>query len=89
VIDGRKWGVQIHRAVVEASYGRPLGSQHAHHKCANRRCVNPDHLQPVTHRENAAEMLARQSLLSRIAELEEALRETSPHHPLLAHIPVR
>lgn len=25
---------------------------HLDHLCRNRRCVNPDHLEPVTHREN-------------------------------------
>lgn len=41
-----------------------------HHKCANRLCCNPDHLQDVTLRENMAEMFERQSLKDRIAELE-------------------
>lgn len=29
------------------------------HSCDNRRCVNPDHLRPMTHDENMAEMAAR------------------------------
>lgn len=80
--------VLIYRAVLEAKEGAPLGSQAAHHKCANSRCVNPDHLQPVTHRENAAEMLARRSLTARISELEAALGELDPEHELLKVIPV-
>lgn len=80
--------VLIYRAVLEAKEGAPLGSQAAHHKCANSRCVNPDHLQPVTHRENAAEMLARGSLTARIRELEAALEEFDPEHELLKVIPV-
>ena len=79
--------VLIYRAVLEAKEGAPLGSQAAHHKCANSRCVNPDHLQPVTHRENAAEMLARGSLTARIRELEAALEEFDPEHELLKVIP--
>lgn len=80
--------VQLHRAVLEVKHGGPLGSQAAHHVCANSRCVNPDHLQPVTHRDNIAEMLARRAYIARIAELEEALRGADPHHPLLGHVRV-
>lgn len=78
----------LHRAVLEVKHGAPLGSQHAHHICANSACVNPDHLQPVTHRENVAEMLARQSYLARIEELEQALALVAPNHPLLDAIAV-
>jgi hypothetical protein len=80
--------IQVHRVVLEAKYGKPLGSQHAHHMCANTMCVNPDHLQPVTHRENMAEMLARQSYLARIEELESALRHVDPQHPLLNRVEI-
>ena len=81
-------GEQLHRAVVQVKHGKKLGSQHAHHVCANTYCVNPDHLQPVTHAENTAEMLARQSYLARIMELETALADLAPDHPLLAVIEV-
>jgi hypothetical protein len=78
----------VHRLALEAWLGAPLGSQHAHHKCAVTLCVNPTHLQPVTHRENAAEMLARNSYLARIRELEHALSLVDPQHPLLNQIGV-
>jgi hypothetical protein len=81
-------GVPIHRAVAEAKHGAPLGSQPVHHVCANRACVNPDHLQPVTHYDNTAEMLARTYYLRRIAELEQALHSVSPDHPLLLEVGV-
>lgn len=74
---------RLHRSVIECKYGKPLGSQHAHHKCGNSSCVNPDHLQPVTHRDNLAEMMQRHSYIKRIEELEERLRELSPDDPLL------
>ncbi len=73
----------LHRIVLEGKHGKALGSQHGHHMCAVRRCVNPDHLQPVTHRENLAEMHARNSYLRLIEELQEALRRHEPDHPLL------
>lgn len=69
---------------------RPTSAQRTagHHTCGDSRCVNPDHLQPVTHRDNTAEMLARHSYLARIAELEEALATIDPSHPLLAVVRV-
>ena len=81
--------VRMHRLVLETKYEAPLGEQVAHHKCANTRCVNPEHLQPVTHRDNVAEMLARHSYLDRIAELEEAIRELAPNHEVLNRVPIK
>lgn len=79
---------QVHRLALEAKVGAVLGSQAAHHTCANTRCVNPDHLQPVTHAENNAEMLARKYMVARISQLEEALRSLCPTHPALAEVSV-
>lgn len=78
--------IQVHRIVIEAREGKSLGVLAAHHKCGNSTCVNPDHLQPITHRENIAEMLARTSLEARIAELEEALHAISPNNEALRRI---
>lgn len=84
-VGGRE--VFVHRLAIEAKHeGRPLGKQAAHHICANTRCVNPDHLQPVTARENTAEMLARTYMTRRIADLEAALSIHDPGHPLLREI---
>ena len=79
----------VHRLSLEAKYEAPLGEQQAHHMCANTKCVNPDHLQPVTHRENVAEMLARRSYLDRIAELEEVIKEIAPNHEVLDRVPIK
>jgi len=81
--------VQIHRIVLEAKHQQSLGTQVAHHMCANSECCNPDHLQPVTHRENIAEMNARQSLLARIRDLEAVVRDLAPDHPVLDVIELR
>lgn len=77
---------QVYRLALEAKHGKPLGKQAAHHMCANTICVNPEHLQPVTHAQNAAEMMARRYYESRIADLEAALMQAMPHHPLLNEI---
>ena len=81
--------IALHRLVLEAKHEAPLGSQAAHHICANTKCVNPEHLQPVTHRDNVAEMLARHSYLNRIAELEEVIKEIAPSHEVLDRVPIQ
>lgn len=88
IVKSRGKTLQVHRLVLELKYNAPLGTQAAHHKCANSKCVNPSHLQPVTHRENIAEMLARHSYLNRIKELEDELRKLDPTNDLLQLIPV-
>lgn len=55
-----------------------------HHKCGNRICVEPSHLQEVTPIENTAEMLERRYYVERIEMLESALRELDEEHPVLA-----
>lgn len=81
--------VRVHRVALAAHLQAPLGEQVVHHRCANRRCVNPEHLQLTTHRENVAEMRARQAYLARIRALEQALTEVVPNHPLLKVAPVQ
>lgn len=61
--------LSVHRLALEAKLGRPF-VEHAHHKCSNTLCCNPDHLELATANENIAEMLARQSYIARIEELE-------------------
>jgi endogenous inhibitor of DNA gyrase (YacG/DUF329 family) len=77
-----------HRIALEAHLGKKLGPQPAHHICANTACVNPDHLQPVTHYENTAEMLARNYMERRIVALEAALASLKPEHPLLDEVSI-
>lgn len=75
--------VPLHRLALETSQGFPLGSVQCHHICAVRPCCNPEHLQPATNLENTLEMRERHAYQHRIADLEDALRELDPSHPLL------
>lgn len=53
---GRLWAggkrYFAHRAYYEAKYGSIPEGLHIDHLCRNRRCVNPDHMEPVTALEN-------------------------------------
>lgn len=44
--------VYAHRWMFEREVG-PLGDRQIHHKCHNRLCVNPDHLEPITRERHA------------------------------------
>lgn len=74
--------------MLEAKLDAPLGTQAAHHVCANSKCINPEHLVPATNAANIAEMKARASYIARIDELEAALAQIAPSHELLRAAPV-
>lgn len=92
-LDGNGYGkinvgsrtVGAHRLMAEAVHG-PLHGQPVHHTCANRMCIAPAHLQPISERENIAEMIERNWYKRRIADLEEALAQVDPSHPLIARV---
>lgn len=44
--------VAVHRVVYVNSYGYVPGKKQIDHRCRNRLCVNKDHLEMVTHKEN-------------------------------------
>lgn len=68
--------IVVHRVVYALTNQKDVSSiAQVHHKCANRKCINPDHLQEVTDRENMAEMLARNYYTKRIAQLEAEVAE--------------
>lgn len=49
-LDGQT--VAVHRVMFTNEHGYIPGKKQIDHKCCNRRCVNPAHLEMVTHREN-------------------------------------
>lgn len=44
--------VYAHRFAFALAHGECMNNLEIDHKCHNRRCVNPAHLQPVTHQQN-------------------------------------
>ncbi len=80
----------LHRSVCEVKYGSLLGEQAAHHECSNRSCVRPEHLVPVSHAANIAEMLARNGMLKYIETLKNVIAtELRSDHPVLDRIEFR
>lgn len=43
----------LHRFVYETLVGPVPDGMHLHHHCENKRCCNPDHLEPLTPSEHA------------------------------------
>lgn len=68
----------LHRIIGTAFRNAPDASV-VHHKCANRKCINPDHLQVVNQKDNVAEMLGRNWYEGRIESAEEILSSLLPH----------
>lgn len=52
VRDAERGEMKAHRAVYELLMGDIPEGMELDHLCRNPSCVNPDHLEPVTHREN-------------------------------------
>lgn len=44
--------VRVHREIFELHYGVRLGEHQCNHRCGNTLCVNPLHLEKVTHSQN-------------------------------------
>lgn len=61
-----------HRFIYERNKGPIPEGKYLDHICKNRRCVNPDHLQPVTNSEHAAIETARGVNRKTSLELQEA-----------------
>lgn len=51
-VDGTRRHVNAHRFAYELMVGPVPDGLHLDHLCRNRSCINPDHLEPVTQREN-------------------------------------
>lgn len=74
-VDVNKRTILVHRLAYELWVGPIPAGQTVHHRCAVRKCFNPEHLEAVTQRENMGEMFARTYYERRIAELEARVIE--------------
>lgn len=57
--DGTRRAVRVHRWFWEWLNGAVPTGKELDHLCRNRLCVNPDHLEPVTHTENIRRAVQR------------------------------
>lgn len=64
----------VHRAMATLCYGYIHKKQHVDHKCGNRLCCNPAHLEVVSQKVNQQRRVARR-------ELENLIEETGNHEP--------
>lgn len=72
---GRQW--RVHRYAYHHLVGFLHKDQVVHHKCHNRACWRPEHLQATSHAENVAEMLDRQDLERTIHLTAQELRSVT------------
>lgn len=72
------WKPRAHRLAYELMVGRILDGLQLDHLCRNRRCVRPDHLEPVTNRENSRRgdtgKHLRRSSASTLGETRDAIQ---------------
>ena len=73
IVDGVEYN-SSHRLSYAVFVGRVPKFESVHHTCANTACCNPDHLQPVSQRENTAEWRLRSAYEKRVKDLEERLK---------------
>jgi hypothetical protein len=65
---------RAHRVYYERANGPIPEGQEPDHKCKQKACVNPEHLEPVTHTENMRRARHVKMNLARAEEIRERLR---------------
>lgn len=67
--------IQAHRAFYEHHVGPIPAGHDIHHRCGNRACVNPAHLEPLTRAENARRAPHKHTVLDwdKAREIREAM----------------
>ncbi len=75
VVDGKPSYPYAHRVAWEILVGEIPEGKELDHLCKNRRCVNPDHLEPVTRRQN----LARSAAVCTLNSLKSSCPQGHPY----------
>jgi hypothetical protein len=70
---GRSW--LAHRYIYEQTFGPVPDGLDLDHLCRNIRCVNPDHLEPVTHAENMRRAATTKLDVQRVRLIRQRLGE--------------
>lgn len=73
---GTKNSTTAHRLFYRTYVAAIPTGESLHHICNNRRCVNPDHLQPISQRENMAAAFERSALMRARESAEEFVEGT-------------
>lgn len=73
--DGTRTSIRAHRLAYMLWVNEDISGSVIHHRCANRACVNPAHLQKTTSLDNTAEMFQRQHYIKAIARLTAELKK--------------
>lgn len=73
IVDGRRTNTSVHRLFYAAYVDDIPRGESVHHRCGTRACVNPEHLEPISQRENMAEMFERRALRASIEHAEETM----------------
>lgn len=60
--------MRAHRALYEELHGPLPSSVAVHHTCGTRRCLNPEHFEPMLHSEHARLHTGRGSLFRRFVQ---------------------
>lgn len=71
--DGTSW--KAHRLSYHLHNQEDIEGIPIHHKCANKWCVNPNHLEKASAAENTLEMMARKAYESEITMLKDRITE--------------
>lgn len=72
VRDDRKRQLAAHRVIYQALVGPVDPALHLDHLCRNKKCVNPDHLEPVTRRVNILRGYSPQAMNARQTHCRKA-----------------
>lgn len=82
--DGKRYRIGAHRYFYQRKYGPIPTGLHLDHLCRNPLCVNPDHLEPVTHAENLRRGNSTKLSVIQVAAIRDAYASGSASHRKLS-----